>query len=166
MLVVSDTCPLRYLVEVGAVEVLPKLYSSVLTTPQVMQELCGEHFPDSVRMWAQKVPVWLKIESARQVSFRDQLDDGEASALSLACERGCQLLLVDERAGSRVAHDCGIRTIGTLGILLEAGYENLIDFHAAIRCLTSSTAFRHSKVLIDSVVADFERERGRRGSGP
>ena len=39
MLVVSDTSPLRYLIEVGAVEVLPRLYSSVLTTPQVMQEL-------------------------------------------------------------------------------------------------------------------------------
>ena len=164
MLVVSDTSPLRYLVEVGAVEVLPKLYSSVLTTPQVMQELCGEHFPDSVRMWAQHAPLWLKVESPLQMRFLDQLDDGEASALSLACERGCHLLLVDERAGSRVAHDCGIRTIGTLGILLEAGYENLIDFHAAIQSLTTRTAFRHSKVLIDSVIVDFERERARRPS--
>jgi predicted nucleic acid-binding protein len=71
---------------------------------------------------------------------------------------------VDERAGSRAAHDCGISTIGTLGILLEAGYENLIDFHVAIESLTTKTAFRHSKVLIDSVVADFEKERSRRAN--
>jgi len=98
------------------------------------------------------------------MGFRDQLDDGEASALSLACERGCHLLLVDERAGSRVAHECGIRTIGTLGILLEAGYENLIDFHATIQCLATKTAFRHTKSLIGSVIADFEKERARRAS--
>ena len=109
------------------------------------------------------MPVWLKVEAPLQIEFLDQLDEGEASALSLACERRCHLLLVDERAGSRVAYDCGIRTIGTLGILLEAGYENLIDFHAAVECLTSKTAFRHSKALIESVIADFERERSRRG---
>jgi len=33
MAVVSNTSPLRYLVEVDAIEVLPKLYDQVMTTP-------------------------------------------------------------------------------------------------------------------------------------
>lgn len=162
MLLVSDTSPLRYLVEVDAIEVLPKLYGDVLTTPQVMEELCQEHFPQSVKMWAQHAPAWLKVESPREIRFLDQLDEGEASALSLACERRSNLLLVDERAGSRVAHSCGVGTIGTLGILQEAGHENLLEFRAAIQRLITETAFRHTTTLIQAVIADFEKERVRR----
>jgi len=39
MLIVSDTSPLRYLVEVGVIDVLPRLYGEVLTTPEVLAEL-------------------------------------------------------------------------------------------------------------------------------
>ena len=162
MLVVSDTSPLRYLVEVDVVEVLPPLYGDVLTTPQVMEELCQEHFPESVKRWAQHAPAWLKVDSPREIRFLDQLDEGEASALSLACERRSNLLLVDERAGSRVAHSCGVNTIGTLGILQEAGHENLLDFHAVIHRLITETAFRHTTILIQTVIADFEKEHVRR----
>lgn len=165
MLVVSDTSPLRYLVEVGAIEVLPKLYGDVLTTPQVMQELRQEYFPSNVRRWAEEAPAWLKVESPREMRFLDQLDDGEASALSLACERRSKLLLVDERAGSRVAQECGVNTIGTLGILQEAAHAKLLDFHAAVQRLTTQTAFRHTKLLISQVIADFDRESVRRARG-
>lgn len=157
MVVVSDTSPLRYLIEVEAVFVLPKLYGRVLTTLEVVRELRQEPFPDVVRKWAEGPPAWLAIEKPRELRFLDQLDDGEASALSLACERGCRLLLMDERAGSRVAQSCGIQTVGTLGILQEAGTEGLVDFHAAIKRLTKQTAFRHTEALISRVIAEFER---------
>ncbi len=162
MLVISDTSPLRYLMEVGAIEVLPKLYGDVRTTPQVLQELRQEHFPEVVRAWSERTPAWLRVESPHELRFLAQLDDGEASALSLACERKADLLLVDERTGSRVAHDCGVNTIGTLGILQEAGHENLIDFHVAIQRLTTETAFRHTEPLMRRVIADYEQERQRR----
>ena len=61
-------------------EVLPKLYGDVLTTPQGMEELCQEQFPENVKMWAQHAPALLKVESPREIRFLDQLDEGEASA--------------------------------------------------------------------------------------
>src|ERR1700722_17900021 len=87
ILVVSNTSPLRYLVEVDAIHVLPKLYDQVMTTHHVMAELCQGHFPDIVRQWAEYPPAWLQIESPLTMRFTDRLDDGEASAVSLACER-------------------------------------------------------------------------------
>jgi predicted nucleic acid-binding protein len=49
MIVVSDTGPLRYLVEVGAVDVLPHLYGTVLIPQIVLEELRLDHFPPIVR---------------------------------------------------------------------------------------------------------------------
>jgi predicted nucleic acid-binding protein len=114
MLIVSDTSPLRYLVQVGAVDLLPRLYGEVLTTPEVHGELRQGQFPADVRQWAESPPSWLKIESPAQVRFLESLDTGEAAALSLAIERHADVLLVDERKATRVARDCGLATAGTL----------------------------------------------------
>ena len=66
---------------------LAELYGSVLTTTAVIQELKLVHFPAVVREWAEQTPAWLKIDSPLSVEFLDRLDNGEASALSLALER-------------------------------------------------------------------------------
>ena len=170
MIIVSDTSPLRYLVEVDAIQTLPQLYGQVLTTPQVLEELRLGHFPEKVRQWAGHPPGWLAIEQPVTLAFLDRLDDGEASALSLARERAADLVLIDERAATEVARSIGLRSMGTLAVLQEAGYEGYIDFHEALRTLTTHTQFRHSQALIAQVTADYERrlqERlSRRPGGP
>jgi predicted nucleic acid-binding protein len=157
MIVVCDTGPLRYLIEVEAVHVLPKLYGRILTTPQVLQELRFEHFPDMVQQWAERPPDWLGVEAPASLAFLDRLDLGEASALSLARERDADLVLVDERAGAEVANSVGLRAVGTLAVLQDAGHESLIDFRTAIHRLTTQTRFRHSEELVRRVIADYER---------
>jgi hypothetical protein len=42
------------------------------------------HFPSVVREWAQKPPEWLIAQQPQRIDFLDELDLGEASALSLA----------------------------------------------------------------------------------
>jgi predicted nucleic acid-binding protein len=39
MIVVSDNSPLQYLIIIGCVDVLPKLYREILATPEVVHEL-------------------------------------------------------------------------------------------------------------------------------
>lgn len=97
-----------------------------------------------------------------QIRFGDQLDDGEASALTLAVERKADVLLVDERLATGVAHSCGLKTAGTLAVLLDAGHAGLVDFHSAIERLTTRTAFHYTKDLIAAVVVSFEAEAKRR----
>jgi predicted nucleic acid-binding protein len=46
---------------------------------------------------------------------REGLDEGEASAIALAAFLQADLLLIDERAGTRAALAEGIRVTGTLG---------------------------------------------------
>lgn len=149
MIVVSDTGPLRYLVEVAAIDCLPRLYGEVLTTPKVMEELGLSHFPEDVRQWAKQPPDWLIVRSPARLQFSNILDDGEASALSLACECQATLVLVDERDGTGMARHLGLEVFGTLGVLAQAAAHELIDFENAIERLTTRTKFRHTPEVVE-----------------
>lgn len=159
MIVVSDNSPLQYLILIGCIDVLPSLYGQVLTTPQVIAELRHEGSPDAIRDWADSPPDWLRVELPADVSFLDTLDLGEASAISLAEERHAELLLIDERAGSDVAKTVGIPTVGTLGVLIDAGLERLIDFDDALERLTTQTPFYYSNSLIQAARRIFRERR-------
>ena len=162
MIVVSDNSPLQYLILIDCIDALPARYGQVLTTPQVIEELSHAETPDVVRMWAQSVPTWLKIESPLKVDFLDTIDVGEASAISLAQERQADLVLIDERAGSETARRVGIQVVGTLGVLIEAGLEGLIDFDLAINVLTTKTSFYASRTLIESARRIFQERKQNR----
>jgi predicted nucleic acid-binding protein len=156
MIVVSDNSPLQYLILIECIDVLPALYGQVLTTPQVIEELSHAKTPDAVRAWVQTLPIWLKIESPLKVNFLESIDVGEASAISLAQERHAELVLIDERAGGETARRLGIQVVGTLGVLIEAGLERLIDFDKAINVLTAETSFYASRNLIESARRIFQ----------
>jgi predicted nucleic acid-binding protein len=160
MLIVSDTGPLRYLIETAAIDALPRLFGSIRTTSTVIKELSLSHFPTGVREWATQLPGWLLVDEPSTIQFEDVLDAGEASAISLALERHADMVLIDERSGTTVAHANGLRTIGSLAVLQKAGIAGMIDFHEAIRRLTTETQFRHTRKLIDQVIADFDRAIG------
>jgi predicted nucleic acid-binding protein len=105
------------------------------------------------------MPPWMRVESPAHIEFLDTLDIGEASAISLARQRNADLRLVDERAGTRVAPTDGIRAVGTLGVLIDGGLENLLDFDAAIDRLIAQTPFRASASLIEAAHRIFNERR-------
>lgn len=55
-----------------------------------------------------------------------RLHGGEIAALSLAVERGADAVLMDERAGRAAAAALGLKTMGLLGILIDARQRCLI----------------------------------------
>jgi predicted nucleic acid-binding protein len=140
------------------------LYGEVLTTPQVVEELRGAGTPEAVRRWAGSPPAWIRVEAPLSVEFLSALDVGEASAISLARERGAHLILIDERAGTETARRVGLAAIGTLGVLIEAGVARLIDFEAAITRLVDGTPFYASRGLIEAARGIYgDRTRGGTG---
>ncbi len=165
MIVVSDNSPLQYLILIECIDALPALYGQVLTTPQVIEELSHAEAPEAVRAWVQALPTWLKIESPLKVNFLGTIDAGEASAISLAQERHADLVLIDERAGSDTARRVGIQVVGTLGVLIEAGLERLIDFDNALNLLTTQTSFYASLNLIESARRIFQERKQNRSHG-
>jgi len=85
LLVVADTGPIRYLVEIGHIGILPRLFERVLIPSVVYDELCSPSAPAPVRDWVNALPAWLEVRPVvvgDDPAFRS-LDDGEQSALTL-----------------------------------------------------------------------------------
>ena len=55
------------------------------------------------------------------------LDKGEASSIALCLENTDSLLIIDEKKGRRIAQELGVKIIGTLGVILSAKKNGLLD---------------------------------------
>jgi predicted nucleic acid-binding protein len=157
MIVVSDAGPINYLVLIGYVEVLPRLFGQVIIPLTVYEELTRPLTPALVREWMQAKPDWLEVRAAPQLIVSG-LDPGETEALSLAIAIKADLMLIDERKGRAVAAEHMLKVIGTLGILALAADAGILDLSEAIERLRQ-TVFQIKDSLVE---AALERDRTRR----
>ena len=149
MIVIADTSPLNYLIQIQADHLLPALYQHILIPVAVMDELAHPNAPARIRNWLNELPAWLEVCNVTSLLSLDLafLDKGEREAIQLAQELNADLLLIDERMGRQEAIRRGLTTTGVLGVLLRAGELGLIDPELAYRNLISTTTFRTSIAL-------------------
>jgi predicted nucleic acid-binding protein len=162
MIVVADASPLRYLVLIGEVEVLPALYGRVLTPPAVVRELTRPRTPEMIRRWIVQPPDWLQVRVASSPlpDLPATLGPGEREAIALAEEVRAEVVLMDDAVGRREAKRRRLAVQGTVGILGLAARHGLTDLQGAIARLRA-TNFRATEELIQ-VVLD-EDAHGRKG---
>lgn len=149
MIVVGDTAPLNYLIQIDCDGLLFQLYERIVVPAGVIRELGHAAAPASVRAWLSSTPAWIdvrEVSAAPDAELAD-LDMGEREAIQLAEEQHADLLLIDERKGRQRARLRGLKTTGTLGVLLSAGELRLIDPESAYRRLVAETTFRASARL-------------------
>lgn len=158
---VADTSPLRYLVLIGAIEVLPRLFERVFVPEIVHAELRHAHAPAMVRRWAETVPSWLTVVPTSTVQDADLrlLDAGERAAIALATEMCADFVLIDERAGVAAARARGLEVTGTLGLLDRAAQRGLTNLPTAFAAL-KATNFHMRQELLDALLARYRRESG------
>lgn len=156
MLIVADTSPLNYLVRIGAIDVLPSLYKSIVIPTVVFNELKSPANDSEVVTWAASAPAWLVIRDPSVVDQALPIDPGEAAAIALAQELNADRLLIDDRDGRMVAESLGIQVAGTLAVLRDAALEGLVDLTRAFESLQKTT-FRASPALYEAILQDFER---------
>jgi len=161
IIVVADTAPLRYLVQIQHEHLLPRLYTRVWIPGVVLAELRHEGTPGLVRQWSARLPSWLEVrELDPSRPTRDDLvglDPGEREAIELAHELKADLLLIDERSGALAARRQGFTVTGTLGVLVEAARLGLVSIEDALDRL-GKTNFRRTPELFAQT-----RELVRRG---
>ena len=117
MLIVADSSPLHLLIEIGHADVLPLLFGRVAIPTAVAAELSHAHAPTTVHVFMSHPPEWLEIRTPAHVEPIHELDPGERAAISLAHELIADFLLIDEKAGRRVAREHHLAVIGSLGVL-------------------------------------------------
>ena len=102
------------------------------------------------------LPAWVsvRVPSSQRPSLtaRGRLGDGEREAIALAVEVGADAVLIDERAGRRVAEEAGLKVIGTLGLLLEAKWADHISTIRAELDRLLETSFFLNPQLYDQLL--------------
>lgn len=151
MIVVSDTSPINYLVILGYVDVLHRLFGTVIIPVEVHRELTASKTPQIVLDWIQAKPDWLEIRSGNAFFLDDHLDLGESSAIGLALEINLDTILIDEISARAVAENQGLTVIGTVSILERAHQQGLLDLRKALGELKATT-FYISDSLIKRVL--------------
>ncbi len=78
------------------------------------------------------------------------VDLGERQAIQLAIDEHADALIIDDRAGAKLALKLGLEVTGTLGVLLEAANSGLVDLETVLQKL-QATAFRYTPRLFEEV---------------
>ena len=160
-LVVADTGPLNYLVLIGEIDLLPKLFEKVLAPEAVRDELTSRKAPESIRAWLAQLPAWLEFhpdpmrDNTGETSL---LDRGEQPAIALALSVQADLVLMDDQDGVMAARQRGLRVTGTMGVLVLASERGLIDLTAAFTRL-KGTNFRYPPEVMDNLLAQYKTKR-------
>jgi predicted nucleic acid-binding protein len=160
LLVVADTSPIRYLVEIGHIGLLPQLFERIFIPSLVYDELRHPSAPAPVRAWANPLPAWLEVlpvTVSDDPAFRG-LDDGEKSALTLGMTLGAELILIDDRKGAAVALQKGFQITGTLGLLTRSAQRGILDLPDALARL-KRTNFHYRQELFDDLLKKHAERR-------
>ncbi|MCU1237998.1 MAG: putative nucleic acid-binding protein contains domain [Candidatus Solibacter sp.] len=115
--VISNSSPLIALIQIGRLELLKQLYTSILVPVAVAREVepTLENLPDWVVVPALADPLQPKTVSG-------SIRPGEREVISLGLELRTALLILDDQPVRRLATSMGLRVIGTVRILM-AGKE-------------------------------------------
>jgi hypothetical protein len=109
-------------------DILHNLFKEILIPPAIEQEfLAAQH---EARLQVLQEAHWIRvvaIQDASMVEALADLDRGEAEVLALAHEQNARLVLVDEKKARRYAERMKFRLSGTLGVVLLAKEEGVIE---------------------------------------
>jgi uncharacterized protein len=151
--VVSNTSPLTSLAAINQFDLLRLLYTEVSIAEAVWDELNahGRRWPGrdevAAATWVRRCTV--ANRHLVQALQRD-LDRGEAETIALALELKADIVLLDEQEGRHAAQRLGLKTIGVIGVLMEARQRHHVK---AVRPLLDSLRNAAGFYLSDSLYA-------------
>jgi predicted nucleic acid-binding protein len=89
-LVIADTGPINYLILIGHVDILPRLFERVIIPGIVLAELAHEFALASVQRWAPAAPDRLEVEESPAVALSAGIHKGEAAGDSIGVSTPCR----------------------------------------------------------------------------
>jgi predicted nucleic acid-binding protein len=148
MSVVADTGPLYYLALIGEAAVLQPLYTRVFVPTAVVKEMQQPRTPDAVQNWISQRPDWLEVRPDpapdATLSF---LDRGESAAITLALSLRATRILIDDWDGRAEAVRRNLRVTGTLGVLVLAHQQGMLDFETARARLSQTNLYLSAELV-------------------
>ena len=155
--VISNNGPLVGLCGLDLLFLFRDLYTEVWIPREVEKEFLG--IEKESRQKALNNAPWIKIvdlKDSQSASVYSKLDPGETEVFALADEYDARLIIIDEHKARQEARKIGLSFKGTVGVLLEAKEEGLID---VIKPLLI-TLKENGMYLSEYIITDALREAG------
>lgn len=137
--IISDASCLILLEKIEELELLHKLFGTIITTPEVAKE------------FGSPLPTWIEIKEPSNKTYQTiieaSVDKGEASAIALAIEQIDCLIIIDDLKGRKFAHQLQLNVTGTLGIMVDAKQSGIISSVIPLLTKVKSTNFRLTKKI-------------------
>ncbi len=129
--VVSNTGPILHLTEIDLIKAL-NVFHNVLIPEEVLNELKKSKIlvPKKIKIISLKSR-WK--DTVKILVNQHNLDLGESEAISLVLQEKAEIFLTDDLEARNIAKSYNIATHGTIGIILRAFREKLIDKRTAIK---------------------------------
>jgi hypothetical protein len=128
-IVIADAGPLIAIARLHQLGLLPQIFGRVLVTDIVFAECTGRSdFPESTTIKKALDLKYLELCTSPDFSaYSQKIDAGEASAIAVAIDFGCGVIM-DDKAGRRMATNASVPVIGTVGVLVLAKRKGLVPF--------------------------------------
>lgn len=136
---VSNSSPLIWLAKINKLSILKLLYGEVVIPEKVHAETSSGRSADSILIKKAMEEGWIRVlseENGESLALAEVagIHLGEAEAILLARRLGV-ILVVDEREASATAQVFGVRSIGTVGVLMLALARNHLTLKEFEKCL-------------------------------
>jgi len=168
MIAIINASPLIYLGKIGALSLLPKLFSSCFTTNIVKYEVLNQKDAPEYIVLIESFSDWLIVKEPTNQKLVKKLEElqihlGEASIITLAKELQTKgeknILIIDDLTAREIACTLEIKASGTLGIIIKAMRSNFIskiECKNFLRILIENTSFRISTTIYSKVLKEID----------
>jgi predicted nucleic acid-binding protein len=152
MILVADASALIALSVCDGLTLLDGLFGDVVVPEAVYREVAVAGKPESVRLQNYLQGKVRAVNMQNFVYLDAFADAGETAAMLLYKEIAADYLLVDDKRGRKVAKINQIKTVGSLGVLLQAKRAGLIPAVAPLLNQIAKSAVFMNKDLLRTVL--------------
>lgn len=157
MIVVSDTTPIISFIKLGRLNILKDMFGEVRIPEAVFEELTSNALfkEEANEVIACEFIKQMPVDDMKSVNLlrrSTNLDAGESEAIVLADSLEHSILLIDEAKGRKVAKNMGLNIMGTIGILLVAYEDGVLDKRDIEECME---IIRNSRLRISETLLDL-----------
>ena len=157
--VIADAGPLIAFARLGQLALLAQVFEQVWVTEEVLTECtCRSDYAEAkpILEAAQNQVIHRCTAPPSHFELALHVDDGEASAIAAAAEWGFGVLM-DDKAGRRMAKNFCVPCIGTVGVLVLAKQKHLLpSVKPLLDQLTPSAYFLGDHLMASALAAAGE----------
>ena len=127
--VIVNSTPLIVLCGIGKLNILKEMYEEIIIPSSVFREVTAKD--DSACVQIKSAGAWVHVEQIKdhgeKKMYKAKLHDGEVEVMILAQERNADLVILDDNAAKKTAKYLGLTVTGTLGVLVKAKRQGIIE---------------------------------------